>query len=578
MSSERAAVRHQQQVEELCAATIRALCGEPDLHIQARRLHKGKRALALPAPHLLLSEAVDDFSSWRGAMDSVALKRRHSDVLLHRSLCPLQPVARLVFEMLEQLRVETLAPDSMPGATRNMRHRFRMWSLAFQRAGMIDGAIGLLIYTVFQVCWSHLTGQPPLAETEDLMEATRAGIASSLGPSLRNLRPTREHQAQYAQHALAIAALVGNMVEAASSGRARQQREDDEGDVLRQALGLLIDFDREGSDEPVAHAAAGAARVLRQTEQPYRAFTREYDCVLEARSLVRPDLLRELRERLDLRIRQQGVNLGALSRKLMALLAQPQRDGWDCGQEEGYIDGRRLAQLVSSPAERRLFRLERYRPRADCLVSFLVDCSGSMKQHAEPLAMLIDVLARAMEAAGVSTEILGFTTGAWNGGKPYRDWLRQGRPAAPGRLNSLCHMVFKDAASSWRRARPGIAALLKADLFREGIDGEAVDWACERMCARSEQRRILLVLSDGSPTDSATNLANDAFYLDKHLKEVVARRTGSGLEIYGLGVSLDLGAYHQRHLALDLSAPLGNAIFTDIMQLIARGRPRAAGR
>jgi cobaltochelatase CobT len=575
MTSSRSRIRHQQKVEELCAAAIRSLTGERDLHIHGRRLHKGKRPLALHAPHLLLSEQIDDFTSWRGAMDSVALKRRHSNALLHRSLCPREPVARLVFEMLEQLRVESLAPDSMPGVTSNIRHRFRMWSLAFHRAGMMDGAIGLLIYTVFQVCWSHLTGQAPLEETEDVMEATRAGIASSIGSSLHSLRRTRHNQAEYARHALAIAGIVGEMIRAAKRDQARDDRTGDKDDALRDALGLLIDFDGEGADKPLAIAATGRSRVLQEAEHGYRAFTREYDCVVDSGSLVRPELLRELRERLDLRVRQQGVNIAALSRKLMALLAEPQRDGWSYGQEEGYIDGRRLAQLVSSPAERRLFRLEQYKPRADCMISFLVDCSGSMKQHAESVAMLIDILARALEAAGVATEILGFTTGAWNGGRPYRDWIRQGRPKNPGRLNALCHMVFKDAGTTWRRARPGIAALLKADLFREGVDGEALDWACDRMRARSEKRRILIVFSDGSPTDSATNLANDAFYLDNHLKEVVARRTaGAGIEIHGLGVGLDLSPYYERHLALDFSGSLGNTLFTDIMQLIAGGRRR----
>jgi cobaltochelatase CobT len=572
MTSSRSRIRHQQKVEELCAAAIRALTGERDLHIYGRRLHKGKRPLALHAPHLHLTAEMDDFASWRGAMDSVALKRRHSDPFLHRRLCPQEPVERLVFEMLEQLRVENLAPESMPGATNNMRHRFRKWSQAFYRSGLTDGAVGLLIYTVAQACWSHLTGEAPLEETEDMMEATRAGIASAMGPPLLGMRRSQRSQAEYARHALAIAGMVGKMIRAASEGQAGADQSGDD-EASRAALSLLLHFDQDDANEAIAAASTGQSKVLEQAEHGYRAFTRQYDRVMDSSALVRSDLLRELRERLDLRVRQQGINIPALSRKLMALLAIPQRDGWEYGQEEGYIDGRRLAQLVSSPAERRLFHLEQVKPHADCLISFLVDCSGSMKQHAESIAMLIDVLVRALETAGVTTEILGFTTGAWNGGRPYRDWLRQGRPKHPGRLNELCHMVFKDADTTWRRARPNIAALLKADLFREGVDGEAVDWACDRMRARSEKRRMLIVFSDGSPTDSATNLANDAFYLDNHLKQVVSRRTsGAGIEIYGLGVGLDLSPYYQRNLALDFSTSLSNALFIEIMRLIARHR------
>jgi cobaltochelatase CobT len=184
--------------------------------------------------------------------------------------------------------------------------------------------------------------------------------------------------------------------------------------------------------------------------------------------------------------------------------------------------------------------------------------------------MLVDVLARALEQAGVSSEILGFTTGAWNGGRAQRDWIRAGRPAHPGRLNERCHLVFKAAETPWRRARPAIAALLKGDLFREGFDGEAVDWACARLFARPEERKLLLVISDGSPMDGATLLANDAHYLDHHLRDVVARHEQArGVQIAGVGVGLDLSPYYSRSHVLDLGASTGNQIFREITALIA---------
>jgi cobaltochelatase CobT len=197
-----------------------------------------------------------------------------------------------------------------------------------------------------------------------------------------------------------------------------------------------------------------------------------------------------------------------------------------------------------------------------------------MKEHAESVAMLVDVLARALEQAGIASEILGFTTGAWNGGRAQRDWLRAGKSAHPGRLNERCHLVFKSADTPWRRARPAIAALLKGDLFREGFDGEAVDWACARLFARTEARKRLLVISDGSPMDSATNLANDAHYLDHHLNDVVARHEQAGrVEIAGIGVGLDLSPYYSRSHVLDLAVSSGNQIFREITALIAgRGR------
>ena len=264
--------------------------------------------------------------------------------------------------------------------------------------------------------------------------------------------------------------------------------------------------------------------------------------------------------------------MARLARELKALLSQPQRDGWDSAREEGLIDGRRLAQLVASPTERRLFRVEREEPAADCVLGFLIDCSGSMKQHIEAVAMLVDVFVRALEQAGVASEVLGFSTGAWNGGRARRDWQRAGRPAKPGRLNERCHMVFKAADTTWRRARPDIAALLHAEAFREGIDGEAVDWACERLNARDETRRILVVISDGCPMDGATHLANDLQFLDRHLRQVVMRHEREGrIGIFGVGVGLDLSPYYSRSQALELSSLHGHAVFRDMLAMLGGG-------
>jgi len=568
-----ARARHQQKVEELCAAAIRALAGESDLHFRGRRLHRGRHALPPFAPHLHPSLDSDDFASFRGAADGLALRLSRSDAALHRRLTPEDPVARLVFNLLEQIRVESLPPAGMPGVARNLRHRFDQWSLSFHRSGLTETSRGILLYTVAQVCRARVTGEPVLEETEDLLETTRGSIVPVLGHDLAALRRHRHDQAVYGRHAQSIAGLVAEMIHSADD-----ERDDGEpggtDDDDRTALARFMALDDAGTDGELAVAAAGRSRVLEASDDGYRVFTRAYDREFAAAALVRRPLLLAHRERLDGRIAGQGVNLARLARELKALLAVPTRDDWDAGQEEGHVDGRRLAQLIASPAERRLFRTERMEPAAQCLVTFLVDCSGSMKQHAESVAMLIDVLARALELAGVATEILGFTTGAWNGGRALRDWQRAGRPPHPGRLNEACHIVFKNADTPWRRARPEIAALLEPVLFREGVDGEAVDWACARMHARPHERRLLVVISDGCPMDTATSLANDPHYLDQHLREVVLRHEQArDVEIYALGVGLDLSPYYGRSHALDLSAPPGNGVFREIVAMLG-GRAR----
>ena len=572
-----AAARQQQRVEELCAAAIRAISGEADLHFRGRRLHRGEQALPLFAPHLSPSLETDDFGSFRGAADGMALRLAHSDADIHQSLNPVEPLARMLFEMLEQFRCEALATPDMPGLVRNLRHRHAQWSLAFHHSGLTETSSGVLLYTVAQICRARVTAEPVLHETEDFIEATRMSLAPKLGHHLSRLRRTRFDQDDYAPHALAIARAVSEMVHSTQEADddQRDTSEEDRSKLPRNAFRLWTDFDNEEAGEGIATPASGNSRVLEESEDGYRVFSKAYDREVRASELVRAELLREYRERLDQRIAGQGIHVARLARQLKALLAVPTRDGWDGGQEEGYIDGRQLAQLVASPTERRLFRIERHEPVSNSQVNFLIDCSGSMREHIESVAMIVDVLVRALEQAGVDNEVLGFTTGAWNGGRARRDWLRAGRPSNPGRLNEACHMVFKDALTPWRRARPDIAALLKADLFREGIDGEAVSWACQRMQGSGEGRRLLIVISDGCPMDGATHQANDLHYLDHHLRQVVAQLEQSGqVEIFGVGVGLDLSPYYSKSQALDLSASVTNEVFRDIVTLIASQRRR----
>lgn len=567
--------RRQQRIEELCAASLRAMTGEADLHYRGRSLYRGEVRLPSHAPHLRIDATKDDFADCRAVADGMALRLLHSDTSLHLRHRPEEPVERLVFELLEQLRVETQAPDDMPGMAANLLHRFESWSRDFYRSGLTEGSIGILLYTVAQMCWSRLQTRPVLEETEDYIESTRFSLAGDLGVSLAGLRRHRHNQAAYIEHALAIARVIGERVHAE---RAQHEDGDEAAEQEKEEatgiFALLLDFEDSDGDDAIAVATTGHSRVFEDATQTYRVFTTRFDREVAAGSLVRRALLRENREWLDQATAEQGINLPRLARRLGSVLWEPRSDGWAFGEEEGRIDGRRLAQLVSSPTERRLFYREQVKLGTNCAVSLLIDCSGSMKHHIIPVTMMAESLIRALEMIGASSELLGFTTGGWNGGRAYQEWMRLGRPRGPGRLNEVCYMVFKDAERSWRRARTDIAALLKPDLFREGIDGEAVEWACERLLTRPETRRLLIVISDGCPADSATNLANDAYYLDNHLKEVVARRTREGqVEILGLGVGLDLSPFYRDCLATDMSQALDTRLFDEIVELIG-GRHR----
>lgn len=574
MDDARRASWRRQRIDALGAAVVRAVAGDPALRYRGQRLYRDGQPLPVTtlAAHLPAAAEAGDQSAWRGAADGAALRMRHSDLALHRRLQPADPVERALFELLEQLRVESLAPEAMPGLAANLHAHFVHWAEVFHGSRLTEGRVALVVYTLAQMCWSKLNARPVLEDTEEIIEGTRAKLVRRLGGHLSVLRRDRRDQTAWAGPAREIARIVASMVRELV---AQQDGEiaSDADEALRASFALLLE-PGDGEDG-AAGAGQGAASALPAAgPAPYRVFTTRYDREQRAAALVRPAQLRAYRDQLDRSIATLGISLARLSRTFAAALLQPRDHGRRFGEEEGRIDGRRLAQVVSSPGEQRVFMLDEQRPRSDCALAFLIDCSGSMKAHGERIALAVDLMVRALERCGVTTEVLGFTTGAWHGGRARLDWQRAGRPPDPGRLNELCHLVFKDAGQRWRRARLGIAALLRDELYREGIDGEAVAWACARLRAHEVERRILVVVSDGCPMDTATAAANDEGYLDRHLQQVVAREEAGGIEIRGIGSGLDLGLYYRHSLPVDLAGRIDHDFFARIARL-AGSRPRA---
>lgn len=565
-------LRRRKQTMELGAAALRALTGRRGLHFRGPVLYQEEKPVVMPAPHLHPPTCDSTSASFRGAADGMALRLKNSDAALHQRLCPDTPARVLVFEMLEQFRAESLVDPAMPGVRANLNDRFEQWSREFEASPVIDSALGIILFTVAQVCRARITTEPMPPDFEDRIESTRMDLAPYIGTHLAALRRERFSQPRFAPHALAIAETVGAISEHLESREGRPPRPSN---GLPQ-FQLLFDQDR--SDDHVPTAGYGHSKALQAGHGLYRQYTTSYDRQFQATDLIRPQLLRGYRQRLDEDIARQGINVHRLGRALGEILSADNQDGWDGDALEGRLDGSRLARLVTSSGDRRVFRTERIERRTEAKVTFLVDCSGSMKEYSAAVATLVDVYARALELAGARCEILGFTTAAWNGGRAGKDWIRAGSPAYPGRLNEVRHLVFKDGDTPWRRARSGIAGLMKKDLFREGIDGEAVDWACGRLAEGGtgndgSGRRILLVISDGSPMDGATALANDSHYLEQHLQDVVTAHEVSGsTEIFGLGVGLDLSPYYRRNLALDLSQGTTTAVVNQVLGLLLRGR------
>lgn len=559
----------QQRVEELCAASVRALTGISDLHFRARSLYQGERRVPVHAVHLQV-ENYRDFPSHRGVIDSTAMRLRYSDKVIHKQFVPDDPIEKMMFEMLEQFRVESLAAESLPGVRYNLRRRFEVWANEFLGSGLTETDLGIILFSIALISWSRINRVGVPEEFEDLLEPSRMAFKDILGEHFRGLSSTQDDQAIFAQHALEIARVIASSVRHSQENNpVRKVRNEEQ----RAIFSIILEFD-ESDGEGFAQADSGVSKTLEELNQKYHVFTKKYDRVVSSVKLVRSVLLDEYRQRLDTLVREQNINIPRLSRLFKAMLSKPRVDGVNFGEESGRIDGSRLSQLITSPAERRLFQQTRYELHAKCVFTILVDCSGSMKQYVDQISVLIDVMTRALEQAEVEVEVLGFSTNTWSGGRAQKDWMIEGQPMNPGRLNEACNIVFKNADSTWRKSRRGLAAFFKQDLFREGIDGEAVEWACERALKRGKERNILMVISDGSPMDTATALANDAFYLDNHLQKVVYKLSQNPkLEIMGLGVGLDLSPYYPQSLAVDLSEGLSNQLFFDILEVL-RGHHR----
>jgi cobaltochelatase CobT len=543
MSNEERAVQALQ--DQVGSALLRVLSGDASLQWSAQTLYRGTQQIPLLSPHQ--NEVPQSLQAQRGLLDGAALRLRLSDVALHQQLVPADPIEQLVFELLEQLRVESLSPANWPGVQANLQQRFERWAQEFVDSGLTETSLGILLFTLALMVWSRLGGHALPERMADLMEATRAHLASEIGPCLQALRRYRRDQAAYAQQALLLVRWVGQAICHAQAevpnGAARARR--------RNGFALRL-LPPPSVMHPWLEASSASSSTWQASAQQYRVFSTRHDREVAASTLVRPAQLQALRTQMDQEVQQAAYPLQRLSRLLRQALARPQRTGWQSGQEWGYLDAARLSQLVCDPQHRAIFKDQQPQPVMRCAVTLLFDCSGSMKAHALRMSLLADVLGRALSMAGASVEILGFSTSAWNGGRTLREWSRAGRPQMPGRLNERLHLVFKSAQQPWRQGRLGLAALRRPDLFREGLDGEAVQWACERLRAQPVLQRYLVVVSDGCPMDSATAQANDAHYLDEHLRQVVTTELSRGqVRILGLGLGLDLGLFYPHRLALD---------------------------
>jgi cobaltochelatase CobT len=580
------------QFRDALRGTARALASdaEVELGFTADAPVASGRHIKVPMPSRTLPP--EQVAEARGFADGFALKMRLHDNAVHARNAPADPVARAVFDAAETARVEALGSRGYAGIADNldqalaMRLRTDPLARARTRAEVpLSTAVGLIVR-------ERLTGKLPPASVAPGMALVHSWIEERAGDALDALAASIEDQGAFARattRMLEGLELVEGEVEPEDSDEGGEDEEGtqeeakdegDEGEAEEQSGGegeveargqdqreqetggegeeQYDDAAEDGEGDPGDEGEGMMpTRPNRNwSDQPahfdYKAFTTAFDEVVNATELCDSDELDRLRAYLDQQLIQlQGVVTKLANRLQRRLMAQQSRS-WDFDQEEGMLDAARLARVVINPGQSLSYKIEREAEFRDTVVTLLIDNSGSMRGRPISIAAIsADILARTLERVGVKVEVLGFTTRAWKGGQSREAWLAAGRPPHPGRLNDIRHIVYKQADEPWRRAKKALGLMMREGLLKENIDGEALLWAHSRLLARPEDRKVLMVISDGAPVDDSTLSVNSGSYLEKHLRQVIGWIEGrSPVELVAIGIGHDVTRWYSRAVTI----------------------------
>jgi cobaltochelatase CobT len=598
---------------------MRALARRPEIEIvyaSDKPALFGAEKARLPEPPR--KPSAEDVAVLRGHADSMALKLACHDPAVHRRLAPQGPEARALFDSVEQARVEAIGAKRMQGVASNLSamlqdryHRGAKYEDITDRADApIEDAVALMVR-------ERLTGEPPPPAARKLVDLWRAEIDAKAGADLDQLDGKIDDQRAFARVLRDVLAHL-DMAEAAEleseeneesdeeeseenkqqegeeseEGSSREQAEMESSEAAAEDLedgmsedsdapsGELPDEADEADSEEASEAWRPPSGANERRAPDYKAYLTKFDEVIAAEELCDPEELARLRGYLDKQVQNlQGVVARLANRLQRRLLAQQNRS-WEFDLEEGMLDASRLPRVIIDPFQPLSFKQEKDTNFRDTVVTLLLDNSGSMRGRPITVAATCaDILARTLERCGVKVEILGFTTRAWKGGLSREAWLQSGKPANPGRLNDLRHIIYKAADAPWRRARKNLGLMMREGLLKENIDGEALDWAHRRLVHRPEQRRILMMISDGAPVDDSTLSVNPGNYLERHLRHVIEEiETRSPVELIAIGIGHDVTRYYRRAVTIVDAEELGGVMTEKLAELFDENAPAAPKR
>ncbi|MDF2605197.1 cobaltochelatase subunit CobT [Sphingomonas sp.] len=585
----------------------RALSEEQELELAFTADAPTQSGKHLKVPMPARSLPADQVAEARGFADGFALRLKHHDPAMHARGAPQDAIARAVFDAVEGARVEALGSRGYAGITNNLAQALdvRLRADPITRARNRDEvplstALGLMVREALTGQESPASAAAGLALVRDWINerADLSGMALALDDQrafqslamklLEDLELVEGDRApedaddggsedegtdseQQDEGEEGESQDGEGQAESEQRGEQRES-EDTDGEGQEQGEDNLDDLDGDPSDD--GEEGMQPVRPNRPTTDwspdfDYKIWTTQFDEVIAATELCDTDELARLRGYLDQQLVPLQAVVSRLANRLQRRLMAQQSRSWDFDQEEGLLDAARLARVVINPMQSLSYKVEKDTEFKDTVVTLLIDNSGSMRGRPISIAAIsADILARTLERCGVKTEILGFTTRAWKGGQSRETWLAAGRPPQPGRLNDVRHIVYKQADEPWRRARNSLGLMMREGLLKENIDGEALLWAHGRLIARPEERRILMVISDGAPVDDSTLSVNSGSYLERHLRQVIdwiERR--SPVELIAIGIGHDVTRYYNRAVTIMDAEQLGGTIIEQLAAL-----------
>jgi cobaltochelatase CobT len=588
------------------SATLRAIAERDDVTVGFGPEAAGLSGSRVRLPNPPRDLPAEDAAQLRGTADSVALRLRYHDEAVHSKRMPGSPLARAVFDAVEQARVEALGARRMVGVASNLA---AMLDEQYRRQGferITERTDSTMAEAVRLLAREALTKERPPPAARRVVDLWRPWLEGRIGKDFGELDRTILDQDAYARATRRLLQdLDLELGEIDEDTESEEQEGGEEADGENQSEGEGATsgaqessdgspMDGEAEDaQDAAEAGDGEMMPGSSDDDPgrpgrpgvmprgrpdetavYRRFSTVFDEVIEADKLCDPDELSRLRHLLDQQLSHLQSVIARLANRLQRRLMAKQTRAWEFDLEEGLLDVARLSRVVANPVLPLAYKRERETEFRDTVVSLLIDNSGSMRGRPITVAAMSgDILARTLERCGVKVEILGFTTRAWKGGQARERWISAGKPPNPGRLNDLRHIVYKAADAPWRRARRNLGLMLREGILKENIDGEALRWAHNRLLERTEQRRILMVISDGAPVDDSTLSVNPGNYLEKHLREVIAEVERMGeVELTAIGIGHDVTRYYRRAVTIVDAEQLGGVMLEKLAELFDEER------